>query len=206
VYHRAARPLPGRPPEPKVALNEQPSRLPLLAVGAAAAIVDLATKAWIFSAIPYLEERRVLGDLVSFRPIYNTAGPWSWGHGWEWVRYALPPISVVAVIVILRILRETPAAERAKRLGFTLILGGAVGNLWDRVHALFDTSVGVRDFVLVKGVWFQRVRGEFVRGDFPSFNVADACITVGVVLVAWTLLFEGPRQEPAAAPAAEAAA
>lgn len=163
-------------------MNESPRRLPLVAVGIAAALLDLVTKWWIFRTYPYLSDNPVLGDLVSLHPVYNRAGPWSWGQGWDFLRWALPIVSVVAVAVIGRIWWQTDPRERVKGLGLVLILGGALGNLWDRAIQAFDAEFGVRDFLLVKGVWF--------GGDFPAFNLADAWITIGVVLVGWRLLFE----------------
>jgi signal peptidase II len=170
-------------------LNEKPSRTPLIAVGLAAALVDLFTKWWIFQAYPYLSDNRVIGDLLSIHPVFNRAGPWSWGHGWEFLRWVLPLVSVVAVGVIGRIWWQTDPADRVKGLGLVLILGGALGNLYDRAWFCFDGNFGVRDFVLVKGVWF--------GGDFPAFNLADTWITVGVVLVAWRILFEAKAEVPA---------
>jgi signal peptidase II len=106
-------------------------------------------------------------------------------------------ISLVAVFVIGRLWLQTDPADRVKGLGLVLILGGALGNLHDRVRTLFDpeTYHGVRDFILFPNIVF---------GDpFPTFNLADAWITIGVVLVAWTILFEGkPLEEQATSGAA----
>jgi signal peptidase II len=163
-------------------VNEKPRRTPLVAVGGVAALLDLVTKWWVFRTYPLLSDHPVLGDLVSIHPVYNQAGPWSWGHGWDFLRWALPVVSLVAVGVIGRIWWQTDPRDRVKTAGLVLILGGAAGNLWDRAVFAFDPHFGVRDFVLVKGVWF--------GGDFPAFNLADTWITVGVVLVAWRILFE----------------
>lgn len=172
-------------------MNEKPSRTPLIAVGIAAALLDLVSKWWIFRSYALRSDTPVLGDLLSIHPVFNQAGPWSWGHGWDFLRWVLPLISLVAVGVIGRIWWQTDPRDRVKSLGLVLILGGAAGNLWDRAIHAFDAGFGVRDFVLVKGVWF--------GGDFPAFNLADTWITVGVVLVAWRLLFEakaGPAKSP----------
>jgi signal peptidase II len=181
----------------------------MAAVGAVAAVLDLATKEWVFRAIPMREERSVIDGFLVFRPLYNTAGPWSWGHGLEWLRWGLPIVSVVAVLVIGRLWIQSDPADRAKGLGLALILGGALGNLWDRSLAIFRVYDGVRDFVLFPNIVF---------GDpFPAFNLADTWITVGVVLVGWRMLFEkespsapgvppGGRRVPGAPPAGEAAA
>ena len=172
-------------------MNEKPSRRAFIAIGVAAALVDLLTKWWIFERYAYLSDTPLVGDLLSLRPVFNRAGPWSWGQGLEFLRWVLPPVSLLAIAVIGRIWWQTDPRDRVKSFGLVLILGGALGNLWDRVIQAFDSSFGVRDFILVKGVWF--------GGDFPAFNFADAWITVGVVLVAWRMLFEG-KPGPAGSP------
>jgi signal peptidase II len=176
-------------------VNEKPCRLPLVAVGIAAAVADLVSKWWVFRTYDFLSDNPVVGNLVSIRPLYNQAGPWSWGHGFDVLRWVLPLVSLVAVGVIGRIWWQTDPRDRIKSLGLVLILGGAAGNLWDRVIFAFDGRFGVRDFVLVKGVWF--------GGDFPAFNLADTWITVGVVFVAWRLMFE-MKPDPAGAPGVRA--
>jgi len=178
-------------------LSAKSTRNILLAIGIAAAIVDLLTKWWVFEAIPKGTHRVILGNLVWFAPTHNPFGPWSLGRDMSLPAWVLPILSVAAVGLIGRIFWETDPADRVKGVGLVLILGGAVGNLWDRVAAMIDpVYVGVRDFVVVKDVWFYPTRGllrfwDWKWGhDFPAFNVADACITVGVVLVAWRILFE----------------
>jgi signal peptidase II len=171
----------------------------MAAVGLAAAVLDVATKSWAFAAIPMHEDRAVVGDLVLFRPQYNSAGPWSWGQGWEWLKWGLPVVSVVAVFVIGRFWLQTDPRDRVKGAGFALILGGALGNLWDRALTLLGAYDGVRDFLVVRGVWFDAA-GKW-GGDFPTFNLADTWITIGVVFVGWRMITE---KEPAPAPAAPA--
>ena len=165
-------------------MNARPSRLLLASVGVASALLDLATKAWAFEAIPDRTSYEVIEDFLVFQTHWNSAGPWSWGQGWGWLRWALPIISLVAVFVIGKLWLESDPADNVKGLGLVLILGGALGNLHDRVRAFFEpeTYLGVRDFILFPNIVF---------GDpFPTFNLADAWITIGVVLVAWTILFE----------------
>jgi len=197
-------------------LTERSNRNLLLAVGVLAAVLDLVTKWWVFAEISEKSHRVVLGDLLWFTPTRNPYGPWSWGQGLGFLRLALPLLSVAAVVLIGRIFWHSDPADRVKGLGLALILGGAVGNLWDRTATAFDPAFGgVRDFVLLRGVWFHP-RGAFWKvwdwkwgEDVPAFNLADACITVGVVLVAWRILFEAeprPAGERAAGEAADAKA
>jgi signal peptidase II len=65
------------------------------------------------------------------------------------------------------------------RLGLALMLGGAVGNLIDRVK-----DGEVVDFIKVP--------------NFPAFNVADSAITIGVLLLAWAMLQEPEASKPEA--------
>ena len=82
------------------------------------------------------------------------------------------PIALATTALVLGLLASALRRERSSRLVNTamgLILGGAVGNLIDRVRV-----GGVIDFLDFR-VW-------------PVFNVADTCITLGAILMAWTLL------------------
>jgi signal peptidase II len=157
-----------------------------LALAAGLAAADLLSKWWIFASIELEKSVAVLGSFFELRPVYNPRGPWSWGFSLpeSVLRFGLPVLSVVAVFVLLKLMRDCAPAERAKRLGFALILGGAIGNLWDRALTAFHVEGyhGVRDFLVFPNI---------VMGDpFPAFNLADTWITVGVVLVAWCILFE----------------
>ena len=87
----------------------------------------------------------------------------------------LVAIALALVAVLCALVWRAPTAGRAAVLG--LILGGALGNLADRFFR--DTHGGVIDFV------------EFHF--WPTFNVADACITVGCILLAVSLL-RGPAR------------
>jgi signal peptidase II len=90
------------------------------------------------------------------------------------VRPLLLGLPLVAVVVLVLFYRSTPADRLLGRLAFSLILGGAVGNLIDRLR--YD---GVIDFLDVH--WYDY--------HWPAFNVADAAITIGVSMLCWELLF-----------------
>lgn len=79
--------------------------------------------------------------------------------------------SVVGMVAILIYLFNPTFAHPVMRLGLALMLGGAIGNLIDRV-----SEGRVVDFVKVP--------------NFPAFNVADSAITIGVLLLIWAMLFE----------------
>jgi signal peptidase II len=99
--------------------------------------------------------------------LFAQAGRWI-------VRPLLLGLSAVAIVIIIVIYRGTPADRLLVRLAFSLILGGAIGNLIDRLR--FDEVI---DFLDVH--WYHY--------HWPAFNIADAAITVGVAILCWDLLF-----------------
>jgi signal peptidase II len=96
------------------------------------------------------------------------------------VRPLLLGLSAVAAVIIILIYRNTPPDRLLVRLAFSLILGGAIGNLIDRLR--FDEVI---DFLDVHWSHYH----------WPAFNIADAAITVGVAILCWDLLF-GKASKP----------
>ncbi len=99
----------------------------------------------------------------------------------EWKIAMLVLFSVVALVIVSALLWRSSHTMTATAVGLSLILGGALGNLWDRL-----LSGRVVDFLLV-------YIGSY---EWPAFNVADSAIVVGAGLLVFEILF-------AKAPAAE---
>jgi signal peptidase II len=94
--------------------------------------------------------------------------------GSEWVRYALIAASLAVVAILAWYLVAADRVSRYAAAGLAMLLGGATGNLADRIlHG------AVTDFF---EVWFGRYR-------YPAFNVADSAITVGAVLILMDVFF-----------------
>ena len=119
----------------------------------------------------------LLGDGVGWQLVFNPGA----AFGIDLPPVVFPVVTVVLVVVVVRALAEESNALAVAAQG--LVLGGAVGNVIDRLTRPGDGSAiggSVVDFV----AW----------GSFPRFNIADASITVGVVgYILITLLVE--RQE-----------
>lgn len=124
--------------------------------------VDQATKTL---ALHYLSDGpvRVIGPF-SLELVYNSGAAFSLGAGYSPV---LAAIAVILIIVLWRAARGATSAWTTVALG--LVLGGAVGNLIDRL--LRGNGGAVIDFVNLK-YW-------------PTFNVADSSIVIGVVIMIW---------------------
>lgn len=163
----------------------RPSRTRLL-IGLALGVfaLDLVTKLAVVALIGPAENIRTLGGLVYLTNYRNTGAAFSFAEG-ATVVFSL--IAAVVVVVIVRVARRLYSTGWAVALG--LVLGGAVGNLVDRVFR--DPGFlrgGVVDFVSLL---------EPDGGFYPIFNVADSAIVCGGVLGAVLALrgieFDGSR-------------
>ncbi len=85
-------------------------------------------------------------------------------------------VSVLAVSVILLFVRSLPASDTGLLIAFGLIFGGALGNAFDRLR--YEFVVDFIDMYVGRAHW-------------PTYNVADSCITVGVTILALTALVRG---------------
>ena len=164
---------------------QPPRRVALLAIIAASVVLlDLLTKIIAVAMLTPGESPSILGGLVYFSIIRNPGAAFSMATGMTWV---LALIAIAVVVVIIRMaprLRSTPWA-----VALGLVLGGAIGNLIDRIFRSPGFLQGhVVDFVSVFGP-----NGQY----FPIFNVADSAITIGGITVVVTALlgidFDGTR-------------
>ena len=136
-----------------------------LAVSAVVIALDLATKAWIVAIFREGEELRVTG-FFSVILAYNSGAAFSFLAGASGARWFFAGIAVVASVFLVWML--TRGGSRLLMSGIALILGGALGNLWDRI------AIGrVTDFLLF----------HYAGWSWPAFNVADSAITVGAALL-----------------------
>jgi signal peptidase II len=149
-----------------------------MAVALAVVLADQLTKLAVIHYVD-LYDRVPLMSFVNLTHQRNTGAAFSFladAGGWQRWFFTILAVAVSAVIVIW-LWRARHEAQLALAAGLSLVLGGAVGNLIDRlVHGY------VTDFIQV---WF----GDWA---FPSFNIADSAITVGAaLLIVDSLIFSG---------------
>lgn len=163
------------------------NRSPALLFGVAAASValDQWTKLWATTNLAFHEPIRVVGDLVRLTYTRNSGIAFGMFAGQSFPFYIF---SIVAAVAVLWLWFRHPHLPRLRQWSLALILGGAIGNLIDRLR--FGE---VTDFILLS--W----RGH----EFPVFNVADMCVTSGVILFALVWSHE-PHAPQALAPAGDA--
>ena len=136
-------------------------------------ILDQLTKAWVRSSMSLNETIPVLGDVVRLTYIHNEGAAFGLSIG-EYSSQVFLVLAAIASVLVLYLLLTAPRAERMQRIALALILGGALGNIVDRIRWSM-----VVDFIQVG------VAGHF----WPIFNVADSAVTVDAAMLAWTYLF-----------------
>jgi signal peptidase II len=139
------------------------------------ALVDQGSKRWILGL---LEPGQVLEVTGFFNLVlaYNRGAAFSFlAEAAGWQRHAFIAIAVAAIVLILWLLVRH-SSQLAFCAGLSLILGGAIGNVWDRL--VLGHVVDFLDFHAAGPHW-------------PAFNAADSAITVGAVI----LILDGFRNQ-----------
>jgi signal peptidase II len=177
----------GKVPAPRASLAGAARALPAAASGwrwlplaAVIIVADQAVKAWMVHHFVLLERLHVL-RVLDIILTYNTGAAFSFlsdAAGWQRWLFVLLALGVSAALVVW-MRRLQAAAHGLLACGLALIVGGALGNMIDRL-----TLGRVVDFIHVH--WRQAY--------FPAFNLADSAITVGAVV----LLIDAWRETRAA--------
>lgn len=146
-------------------------RLGLLWITALVLVLDQVSKAYFEGTLSLYQQIVVIPDLFSWTLAYNTGAAFSFladSSGWQRWLFALIAIVVSAVLVIW--LKRLKPSDTWLAIALALVLGGALGNLYDRI-----VLGHVIDFILVhwQNRWY-----------FPAFNLADSAITVGAIMLA----------------------
>jgi signal peptidase II len=164
-------------------------------VAAVSLILDVTTKAW--AEITLIEQQQsalprtieLIKDHLAFTLAYNPGGAWGlFQHHSEYVRrpfFLL--VSLLAIAFIINLYGRLMPGQRALKWGLPLVLGGALGNLSDRI-----VRSNVIDFIDYQANWIEQmnrlvakvVKGWAITNHWPTFNVADIAICVGVGLMA----------------------
>lgn len=148
-----------------------------LALAGAIIVADFASKAWVLSAF-HLHESVAVTSFFNLVLVMNPGASFSFladAGGWQrWFFIVM----ALAISVWLVVLIRHHATEKLMPAALALVLGGALGNVIDRIR--FGAVVDFLDFHVAGWHW-------------PAFNVADSAITVGVVLLLWQQLTHKPH-------------
>jgi signal peptidase II len=166
-----------------------------LAIAGVVIALDQATKAWVLHALPGAPPLTVIPGFFDLTFSRNTGGVFGLGAGTPTLgrRAFFVGATAIALGMIVAFLKRWGRESRLLTLSLSLVAGGAVGNLVDRVR--FGSVVDFIDWHWRNHHWY-------------TFNVADSAISVGaVLLIVHSLFFEssnGAAKPPAPPPGPEA--
>ena len=146
-------------------------RLGWLVLSLLVLVIDQVSKAHFEGSLQMFQQIVVIPDYFSWTLAYNTGAAFSFlADGGGWQRWLFAVIAVVVSAVLVVWLKRLGRDDTWLAIALALVLGGALGNLYDRI------ALGhVIDFILVH--WQN-------RHYFPAFNFADSAITVGAIMLA----------------------
>lgn len=145
----------------------RPNALPWLALSALVIALDQWSKAWVLRALPEYTDIPVIPGFWNWYRTYNTGAAFSFladAGGWQKWFFLLLAAIISTVLAIT--LARTPRSDWRTALPFALVIGGAIGNVIDRLQ-----HGHVIDFIK----WYA---GSLV---WPAFNIADAAIVGGAI-------------------------
>ena len=139
-------------------------------------VMDQYTKLMVSLHIPLNYSVKVVEDFFNLTHIRNSGVAFGLfaSQQSEYKALMFIAISTIAIIAILVIFHQTPKEKKMVQTGLILIFSGAIGNLIDRI--LHGEVIDFVDFFIN-------------RSHFPAFNIADSCITVGVIMMVIDLFF-----------------
>lgn len=139
--------------------------------------LDQLTKALIVRSITLQGSRSVIPGFFNLTHVRNRGAIFGFfSHSDSRILYIfLTLVSVAALGLVIYYFFKTPVSERLMKISLSLILAGALGNLIDRLFR--GHVIDFLDFYVKDWHW-------------PSFNVADSCITVGAFLLIFILIFK----------------
>jgi signal peptidase II len=135
-------------------------------------VLDVSTKLLVQRHFHLYQQVDIIGEYVRLTYIYNPGAAFGIQIG-QYSREIFLGLSLIALVALVAMYWFTPLTDRVRLIAISLICGGAIGNLIDRVRS----EAGVVDFIDV-GIGTLR---------WPVFNVADMAVTTGAIVLALSL-------------------
>ena len=128
-------------------------------------IADQVVKMWIVNNFSLHEGMEFIKGIVSILYVRNTGAAWG--------MFFFYLITAVAVGTLLYLMFKEKGKSKLLLTAYSLILAGAVGNFIDRIRLGYVVDMFKFEFI-----------------DFPIFNVADICLTIGVIFLFYYVIFK----------------
>ncbi len=163
----------------RFAPSVRPNALPWLALSALVVVLDQAAKAWALAALEFQRPVEVIPGWAWWTLTHNHGAAFSFlADAGGWQRWFFSTLAVVISLVMVGWLTRIRRGDWREALAPALVIGGAIGNLIDRVRFGY-----VIDFIDVL-YWPGK--------HWPAFNLADSAIVLGAILLAFSSVFADP--------------
>jgi signal peptidase II len=151
--------------------------MPFALISAVVVVLDQVTKIAVLRHMPLYQSITVIPGFFNLTHIHNPGGAFGFmaRHDSPWRHWLFLAAAAVALVMIIYFYHQTPPDRRLFGAALALIFGGAVGNLIDRLR--YGVVVDFLDFYIGNLHW-------------PTFNIADSAVTVGVIVFILHILFK----------------
>jgi signal peptidase II len=156
----------------------RPNALPWLVVSVLVIVLDQITKAWVLSSLPEYTAVPVIEGFWNWYRTYNTGAAFSFlSDAGGWQKYFFVVLAVAISGLLGWWLARTPRRDWKSALPYALVIGGALGNVIDR---------------MIHGHVVDFIQWHWQDHYWPAFNIADAAIVGGAIGIALFGLFTKP--------------
>ena len=154
-----------------------PNALPWLAVSVLILVLDQLTKYWVLTSLPEYTAIPVIEGVWNWYRTYNTGAAFSFladAGGWQKYFFLVLAVGISGLLAFW--LSRTPRGDWKTALPYALVIGGAIGNVIDR---------------MVHGHVVDFIQWHWQEHYWPAFNIADMAIVGGAIGIALFGLFSG---------------
>lgn len=143
--------------------------------------LDIFSKLLVKRYIPFYGERVIIPNFLSITNIVNRGTVFGFFSTYErgFLYFVFLVLSIFAIFLILYVFLKTSSHEVIANLSFSFIIGGALGNIFDRI-----VNGGVTDFI---DIYYGSFR-------WPTFNLADSFISIGAILIIGEMILHRKRR------------
>lgn len=157
----------------------KPNALPWLVVSALVIVLDQLSKAWVLAELPEFQAVPVIDGFWNWYRTYNTGAAFSFlSDAGGWQQYFFVALALAITGLLGYWLARTPRRDWKTALPYVLVIGGALGNVIDR---------------LLHGKVIDFIQWYWHDYHWPAFNIADSAIVAGAIGIALFGLFGGNK-------------
>lgn len=139
--------------------------------------IDQFTKLLIVKSLEVGDSIKVISNAIYITSHRNQGAAWGILQGKMWLFYI---VTVVVLVILFMFFKNEGYGQPVIQLGLSLLIAGSIGNFIDR---------------LFRGEVVDFIDTYIFSYNFPIFNVADAALTIGVIVLIIVILFEGKEEK-----------